>query len=301
MPEKTNAPVAAECPAPACQETSASREPAGGTLGNNRSATRAKPSLCGSCVDSLRAVLYALPQLHLECGRLLTGATAPLRERITGGGRAPGIPLNTAAVEARSAMLTTLASWAGLAAEHAGRPGPERTVPALAQWLAGELPRLAAHPAAGEFSKEVHRLAAAARRVVSPGPAHRATVGSCVEPGCGGKLVALTGAGPGGLGEIRCDTEAAHSWKEYEWSLLRRRLTARGAVAAGRAGKTAPTRWLAPQDVSLLWRVPLGSVYRLAAEHNWRRERRGGRAYYDESDVRSTLDARPAARGRSGS
>ncbi|MFH8289702.1 hypothetical protein [Streptomyces sp. NPDC018059] len=294
MPEKTNAPVTGECPGHVCQETPAAKEAVGATLGNNRSAVT--EPLCGSCVDSLRAVLHALPQLYLECGRLLTGTTAPLRERTTGGGRAPGIPLNTLAVEARSAMLTTLASWAGLAAEYGGRPGPERTVPALAHWLAGELPRLAAHPAAGDFAKEVRRLATKARRVVSPGPAHRATVGTCVESGCDGKLVALTGAGPGGLGEIRCDTDTAHSWKEYEWSLLRLRLADRGAARAGRAVKTAPTRWLAPQDVSLLWRVPLGSVYRLASEHDWRRERRGGRAYYAESDVRRTLDVRPTAR-----
>ncbi|NED24766.1 hypothetical protein G3I37_07630, partial [Streptomyces anulatus] len=61
---------------------------------------------------------------------------------------------------------------------------------------------------------------------------------------------------------------------------------------AGAAAGAPATRWLAPQDVSLLWRVPLGSVYRLASEQSWRRERRGGRSYYDEQDVRRTLDAR---------
>ncbi|MDQ0695131.1 hypothetical protein QF048_001573 [Streptomyces sp. W4I9-2] len=258
-----------------------------------RSARGTAPlTLCRACIDLLRATLCALPQLYGECGRLLTGVVSPRTERTSGGGRAPGIPLNTSAVEARSAMIATLASWAGLAAESGGRPGPERTVPALARWLGEELPRIAAHPAAGEFSKEVHRLAAGARRVVSPGPAHRATVGTCVEPGCDGKLVATTGAGPGGLGEIRCDRDGAHSWTEYDWSRLRRRLAARSAVRAGAAAGAPATRWLAPQDVSLLWRVPLGSVYRLASEQSWRRERRGGRSYYDEQDVRRTLDGR---------
>ncbi|MFM9593796.1 hypothetical protein ACKI1J_43600 [Streptomyces scabiei] len=232
-----------------------------------------------------------MPRLHEECGRLLAGAERP-RERTGGGtGTQRGIPLNTAAVEVRAGMLATLASWAGLMAEESGESGPERTVTELTRWLIARLPRFAAHPAVGDFSAELHRLAAAAREVISPDGSQRVEVGRCVEAGCDGRLVARSAAGPGGLGEIRCDGAPDHRWVEYEWPRLHRRMEARdrGATAGG---VTAVRHWLTPQDVSRLWSVPMGSVYRLASEHEWRRERRAGRSYYDEADVRRTLAAR---------
>ncbi|MDN3264566.1 helix-turn-helix domain-containing protein [Streptomyces sp. CSDS2] len=252
--------------------------------------------LCASCCDSLAQILRALPRLHEECGRLLAGAGRP-RERTGGGTGTPrGIPLNTAAVEVRAGILATLASWSGLMVEGSGEPGPKRSVPELARWLLARLPRFAAHPAVGDFSAELHRLAAAARDVVSPGGSQRVEVGRCVEARCDGRLVARSAAGPGGLGEIRCDSDPEHRWVEHEWPLLHRRMAARDRGTTG-GGSAAVRHWLTPQDVSRLWGVPMGSVYRLASEHEWGRTRRAGRSYYDEADVRRTLDARmPASR-----
>ncbi|MDX3691336.1 hypothetical protein PV726_13515 [Streptomyces europaeiscabiei] len=247
--------------------------------------------LCASCRDSLAQILRALPRLYEECERLLAGAERP-RERTGGGtGTQRGIPLNTAAVEVRADMLATLASWSGLMAEESDESGPERTVTELARWLVARLLRLAAHPAVGDFSAELHRLAVAAREVVSPDGSQRVEVGRCVAAGCDGRLVAWSAAGPGGLGEIRCDSDPDHRWVEHEWPRLHRRMAERDrGTTAGRV--TAVRHWLTPQDVSRLWSVPMGSVYRLASEHEWRRERRAGRSYYDEADVRRTLAER---------
>ncbi|MCZ0973022.1 hypothetical protein O1L55_19810 [Streptomyces albulus] len=185
--------------------------------------------------------------------------------------------------------MTTLASWSGLVAQERGVAAPARTVPALARWLVEHLEWLAAHPAAGEFSAELHRWVRAARRVTSSGAVRRVPLGTCVEPGCGGTLVARTGARRRGGGD----------------PVRRRRRAPVGGVRVGAvAGRMTPpgtggtrrTHWVSPQDVSRIWRVSLGSVYRLASENAWGRRRVGGRSHYDEADVRRTLSARMAGR-----
>ncbi|MFE4017435.1 hypothetical protein ACFXPZ_08430 [Streptomyces sp. NPDC059101] len=200
------------------------------------------------------------------------------------------MPFNTAATEVRSGIVVTLASWGGLVAQERGVAAPARTVPSLARWLVGHVEWLAAHPAGGEFSVELQRLVRAARRVTSPGGVRRVSVGACVESGCGGTLVARTGGAGAGWAEIRCDADAGHRWAECEWGLLRGRMAPSGAGGGGRR------QWLSPQDVSRVWGVSMGSVYRLASENGWGRRRAGGRSYYDEADVRRTLSARVAGR-----
>jgi hypothetical protein len=46
---------------------------------------------------------------------------------------------------------------------------------------------------------------------------------------------------------------------------------------------------LSVADVVAIWRVPTGSVYRLASEHGWRRYRESGRTLYHPLDVSITL------------
>ena len=58
---------------------------------------------------------------------------------------------------------------------------------------------------------------------------------------------------------------------------------AAGTVGDGRV------QWLTPAQVSCVWSVPLGSVYRLASERRWRRHSGSGRAYYHAADVEKTL------------
>ncbi|NDZ68021.1 helix-turn-helix domain-containing protein [Streptomyces cyaneofuscatus] len=45
-------------------------------------------------------------------------------------------------------------------------------------------------------------------------------------------------------------------------------------------------------DISTLWKIAPGSVYRMASEQGWRRRGHQGRTYYHEGDVLRTLDAR---------
>ncbi|NGO68929.1 hypothetical protein G5C65_11295 [Streptomyces sp. SB3404] len=60
------------------------------------------------------------------------------------------------------------------------------------------------------------------------------------------------------------------------------------APAAGEG----PVTWLTAADISRLWHLPQGSVYRLASERRWRRRSRGGRTYYHGTDVTSALQRR---------
>lgn len=272
-------PVAERCQAAACRAAGNAHVRGAGDDGI---------SLCGACRESTGELLRALPHLYEECGRMLSSSGGP-RER-TSGGPLPGMPFNTAATEVRSGIVTTLASWSGLVAQERGMAAPARTVPVLARWLVEHLEWLAAHPAAGEFSAELHRWVRAARRVTSSGAVRRVPLGTCVESGCGGTLVARTGGPSAGAAEIRCDADAGHRWAEYEWAQLRGRMTPPGT------GGTRRTQWVSPQDVARIWRVSLGSVYRLASENTWGRRRVGGRSHYDEADVRRTLSARMAGR-----
>ncbi|MBA6437044.1 hypothetical protein H3T12_21670 [Streptomyces sp. GMR22] len=54
----------------------------------------------------------------------------------------------------------------------------------------------------------------------------------------------------------------------------------------------ATTIWLTAADISRLWGMAPGSVYRLANEGNWRRQRRGRKMYYHAGDVQRACDTK---------
>ncbi|MET8691165.1 hypothetical protein ACFTT0_10915 [Streptomyces bauhiniae] len=54
---------------------------------------------------------------------------------------------------------------------------------------------------------------------------------------------------------------------------------------------------LSVTDVVEIWRVPAGTVYRLASQHGWRRYRESGRTLYHPIDVSTTLSERSVGRG----
>jgi hypothetical protein len=91
--------------------------------------------------------------------------------------------------------------------------------------------------------------------------------------------------------EVVCSADSVHNWPTEEWVRLSSHLSR--PAGTGR-------RWLSPTEVARLWRVATGSVYRLASEHEWTRQSRGGRVYYSADDVQRTFTARvgqlPAAR-----
>ncbi len=243
--------------------------------------------LCRACYNRLIDGIQELPHLHVECEAMLGGAGATtMREKITGGSR-PGLALNSSAVEARTHILAMLSSWSGLVAEERQLPAPSRQVPALADFLLANLCWLAAHPAAGSLSAEIAQTGKIARRAAHPDAVKRIAVGPCVVPGCLGQLNAILRAGrPGDRTQVRCGDNRDHAWSGHEWTRLRRQLP----QAAG----GAPECWLAPADVARMWRTPIGTVYRLASEHGWRRITRSGRTYYAESDVHDSFSRREA-------
>ncbi|MGQ4719194.1 hypothetical protein ACUN22_36675 [Streptomyces anulatus] len=264
--------------------------------------------LCMPCRDRLARELRQLPALFEECARRLDISADRGRDRVSGGSL-PGLPLNTAAVEARSAIVSVLASWSAAVAQERGVAAPTRVVARLAGFLLRHIEWLAVHRAAGELSREVAQLARGAARVTGPGPNRRFTIGDCVEDGCAGRLTATVRPDrPGVPAEITCDVSAGHRWLGHEWMQLSRRLGARrnpaaaGDGAAVEAAETsaeglpavaeaARTRWFSAADVSRLWNIPAGSVYRHASQQQWRRRTSQGRTYYHDTDVHKTLSA----------
>jgi hypothetical protein len=249
--------------------------------GENPRRKTAGAQLCPGCGSDLAADLAAIPGLYEECGRVLDGIRGP-REKTTGGGL-PGLPFNTAAAEARSAIVGILVSWCALVAEERIVTAPRRNVRALAAFLARHVHWLAAHAAASDVSREVAKVARQARWAARGDYVRHVRVGRCVESGCAGDLVtAVRPAGANGTADIVCRSDPSHRWAGHEWLRLSRRLSA----------ASPPAQWLTPAEVSRLWDIPLGSVYRLASERRWRRQSRSGRAYYHAADVEKALRGR---------
>ncbi|MGH3670257.1 MAG: hypothetical protein ACRDSH_06425 [Pseudonocardiaceae bacterium] len=205
----------------------------------------------------------------------------------------PGIPFNTTAADVRDAILGVLASWSGMVVTERRVTAPPRTVNALASFLGKHVDWMAAHVAAAEFTDEVMQLARSARLVAYPNPIRRVPVGACVEAGCAGELVALVHPQEQLLPpEISCNADPCHNWLAHQWMQLSRRM------GAGPSTTASATRWLSARDISRLWLIPQGSVYRLASEQRGRRRSQAGRTHYHEADVTHALQQRtPPPRG----
>ncbi|POX46534.1 hypothetical protein C3488_26230 [Streptomyces sp. Ru72] len=54
-------------------------------------------------------------------------------------------------------------------------------------------------------------------------------------------------------------------------------------------GARQAAQWLSAAEVARLRDVPPGTVYRLASEHRWRRDKRAGRTYYWAQDVEDSF------------
>lgn len=300
--------VGALCAGAGCRRRDASGRARGRLTGRAR--------LCRSCGEELVAGLESLPPLYDECGLLLEGSARS--EVRTSGGPMPGMPFNIAAAEVRSAILGVLGSWSGMVAKERRIGPPRRSVAALAAFLATHADWLGRHTAAPEVSQEVARLVRSARRVAYPQHTRRVPVGSCVETGCPGELVAVVRPEqPTAPTEITCGADPAHRWSGAEWVRLSHRMaetdpssgtgpssgdapfsaSSEGPAASGAA--EASTRWLSAADISRLWRTAAGSVYRLASEERWRRRSRSGRTYYHGGDVDLTFSRRASRRGAS--
>jgi hypothetical protein len=250
--------------------------------------------LCPACREALATGLARLPGLYETCGRRLDGPSPDTtRPRVSGGAR-PVMPVNTAAMEARAAILAVLGSWAGAVADERRIGAPSREAARLAGFLGRHLDWLAAHPAAGDFSAEVARLVRRASRVVDPEVRRHVPIGSCVEDGCAGSLTAVVRADrPGSPTTIACDHDPEHRWPGHEWLRLGRLLDDAGPAAPGSGAE--PVCWMTAADIGRLWSMPVGSVYRHASESGWRRRVSSGRTRYHGDDVTRSLSGRGAA------
>ncbi|MGY1456695.1 hypothetical protein [Streptomyces sp. SS8] len=258
--------------------------------------------LCLSCRTRLAEALARLPALYQECGERHFRAHTPAWARPPAPCRHPVATLHASAADVRRAVLGVLACWAGLTVEATGARSPRRTVGDLCAFLHSRLGFLVRHPAAGDFAAETADILARAERVARPERAGRVVVGPCVEAGCGGRLTARPARDRRHPSRISCDADPAHSWSGPEWLSLGRRIDAlptAGPAPAAEPSPDAPStpvpapvrgpRWLSPADVTALWGIPRGSVYRLASEQRWERRRSAGRTYYAADDVRRAL------------
>jgi hypothetical protein len=254
--------------------------------GDRRPVVRGR-KLCTACCARLVEGLRELPHLHAACGAALGGDAAHgMKEKITGG-PLPGLVFNSAAAEARTEIVTTLASWSGLVADERRLEAPERQVQLLANFLLANLAWLASHPAVVDLSVATARTVRLARQAAHPDSVKRIVVGPCATPGCDGVLTATVRASRAGEGtQVRCGTNPGHTWDSHEWTRLRREM--RGPAAA------TEECWLTAADIVRLWSTPTGTVYRLASEQRWRRITRAGRTYYAEADVHSSFSRRQA-------
>lgn len=257
------------------------------------------PRLCVRCERRLSADLSRLVSLYEECGRQLGGAARGTTVSRTSGGFSPGIAFNTAVADARSAIVALLSTWSALVADQRRVAAPPREAGSMARFLRRHLAWLSAHDAAGDLCAEVSAAVRRAHGAVHPLPLRRVRVGACVQDHCPGELTALVRAPEADLPpEIVCSGDAAHRWPTHEWVRLSRRLAggadAQGGASRQRAasGQGAAGGWLSAYDITRLWGVPTGSVYRLASEKRWRRGRSGGRLYYHATDVERTFGRR---------
>ena len=257
-------------------------------IGQSRLPVLAGWKLCRTCRQNLAEGLGKLPGLYDECGRALNGHSKHSQPRERKSGQlASGMPFNAPAADVRAEIIAVLGSWSGMVVQQRGVTAPRRTVHALAKFLGIHVDWIAAHPAAGDATNEVAQLVKSARRVAYPGSVRRITVGACVDTECAGELVALLCSGDALRPvEITCNADSRHSWPADRWIQLSSRLE---LVPAS----TIPgARWLSAADISRLWGLPTGSVYRLASERQWRRQSQAGRTSYDAADVERTLNQR---------
>ncbi|MFG2652909.1 hypothetical protein [Streptomyces sp. NPDC048436] len=193
------------------------------------------------------------------------------------------MPFNAAAAEVRSSIMTVLASWAGLIAEERGVAAPQRHVVRLARFIHENIPWISAHSAASDLIEELTQLIRVARKACDTRHVRIVPIGDCVRSGCTGKLRAVVKAVPGVRSrpsEIRCNADDSHWWASDEWAALAMRM---------QTLREHRRTWYSVADIEVLWKIPSGSIYRLANRYKWRRRKVAGRVFYHAADLQAAL------------
>jgi len=180
--------------------------------------------LCSLCRARVRDDIVELPKLYEESESSLIRFPFAFQERIRGG-KVKGLCLNEASVNARSDIISVLATWSGMVAEERRLTKPiRRDVAGLAAFLTRHLDWLLAHAAAPYFADEVAAMAAATRRASRAGPVPRLPLGYCVEEDCDAALYA-DGTAEDARSPAQVSCEAGHRWQAHEWLVLASRMS----------------------------------------------------------------------------
>jgi hypothetical protein len=259
--------------------------------------------LCRHHLRHLHADAFRLAELYAECEHALGGGRGEGGERPSG--TQPGIELSENAARARRLIASTLRGTAAFVAIGrkmdlpwvwrvrvlpAGMHGPynrrrESNLghAALANFIAAHADWIAAQPKAGSVSSRMEKVARLAYGAAYPSGARIIHIGPCPvevddEP-CPGKVRALISAADELLpSSIICDHERTHCWRSDEWRALGKRL---GRELSG---------YMTALEISIHYRRPVGTVYRMASERQWRRTADGLRPIrYDWRDVDQTM------------
>jgi hypothetical protein len=202
--------------------------------------SRADTRLSRGCLAKVSRQLELLPALYEDCEHMLVARPNREVERVRGG--LPGsATINEAAVSARSTILSTLASLAGLVRDE--RPVQvvlRREVAPLAAFLRAHLEWLTDHPAARELCEELDDAVDMAQRVTRPETGKMLEIGTCRTAGCGSTVYATIGAEPSRRPTlVSCD--AGHHLAPRDWLLV----MPHGAHTARRQMEDSGTRSVA--------------------------------------------------------
>jgi hypothetical protein len=197
--------------------------------------------LCSLCRARVRDDIAELPKLYEEFESSLIRFPYAFEERVSGG-EVKGLGLNEASVNARSDIISVLATWAGMVTEERRLTRTiGRDVASLAAFLTRHLDWLLAHPTAPYFADEVATMAATARRASRPRSDLRLPLGYCVEEDCDASLYAAgTAADARSQAQVRC--EAGHMWQAHEWLMLASRISGQGSLPPPQMNNEAAQR-----------------------------------------------------------
>lgn len=173
--------------------------------------------LCANCVDVLRANLRRLLDAYRESDHALTPTAPRPGVRVGGTKTAKGIVLDQRAMDLRTRVAETLASWARLVVDETRSPRPrQHEVVNLVDFLRRHIEWLAAHPAAADFDEEVRQLLESCRTVLGPAPEQRTPIGICPETDCHSTLHVIRQADAVAQHpRVACD--AGHALPPQKW------------------------------------------------------------------------------------
>ena len=194
--------------------------------------------------------------------------------------------------QALRAVHAILASWCLLVLEEhpSSLHTPQDASQAMSTFLLRHLDWCTAQPWVDDLLRETREITSQLRRAALPSSGmHRKTLGDCktplacdvathLEQVCAGTLFArVSREDTGLLPDIEC-TGCDYRHSPETWRALKRRLC-------------GDESWLTSSQLSALWSVPLGSVWRWAHEDTWRRlDRRPKRYHLD--DAQRSFDTR---------